>query len=223
LTAGSKGCLCNIGFGGIDPRTGSYFAFYEAMAGGYGARFSKDGIDAIQPHVQNTENSPVEETEASYPMRIVRYELIPDSEGAGRQRGGLGLRRDYTFEGELMFSVLADAGKYPPWGLEGGSTALPARFVRNPDTEPREYGSKLSVDLEPGEVFSVRMGGGGGFGPPWERDPSLVLDDVLGGKVSMERSEQVYGVVIDAGSKSIDEAGTERRRRVLRERGSCEQ
>jgi len=75
-------------FGGIDPRTGSYFAFYEAMAGGYGARFSKDGIDAIQPHVQNTENSPVEETEASYPMRIVRYALIPDSEGAGQHRGG---------------------------------------------------------------------------------------------------------------------------------------
>jgi N-methylhydantoinase B len=220
LTAGSKGCLCNIGFGGIDPRTGSYFAFYEAMAGGYGARFSKDGIDAIQPHVQNTENSPVEETEASYPMRIVRYQLIPDSEGAGRQRGGLGLRRDYTFEGELMFSVLADAAKYPPWGLEGGSAALPARFVRNPDTEPQEYGSKLTVDLQPGEVFSVRMGGGGGFGPAWERDPSLVLEDVLGGKVSMERSEQIYGVVIDAASKSVDADATERRRRVMRERDS---
>jgi N-methylhydantoinase B len=218
LSAGSKGCLCNIGFGGIDPRTGSYFAFYEAMAGGYGARFLKDGIDAIQPHVQNTENSPVEETEASYPMRIVRYELIPDSDGAGRHRGGLGLRRDYTFEGEVVFSVLADAAKFAPWGLAGGLTAHAARFVRNPDTQPREYGSKLTVDLQPGEVFSVRMGGGGGYGPPWERDPSLVLEDVAGGKVSVERGQDIYGVVLDAASKTVDQDATEARRRVMRDR-----
>jgi N-methylhydantoinase B len=220
LTAGSKGCLCNIGFGGIDPRSGSYFAFYEAMAGGYGARFSKDGIDAIQPHVQNTENSPVEETEASYPMRIVRYALIPDSEGAGKHRGGLGLRRDYTFEGEVVFSVLADAAKFAPWGLGGGLSALPARYVRNPETQPQEYGSKLTVDLQPGEVFSVRMGGGGGYGPPWEREPSLVLDDVLGGKVSFERSQTVYGVVIDAASQTVDQHATEAARRVMRERSA---
>jgi N-methylhydantoinase B len=116
--------------------------------------------------------------------------------------------------------VLADAGKFPPWGLEGGSTALPARFVRNPDTEPQEYGSKLTVDLQPGEIFSVRMGGGGGFGPAWERDPGLVLEDVLGGKVSMERSEQVYGVVIDPGAKSVDVDATERRRSVMREQAA---
>ena len=88
IAAGSKGCLCNIAFGGISPRSGRYYVFYEAQGGGYGARATKDGIDAVQAHGQNTENAPVEETEANYPVTIPRYELIPDSEGAGQFRGG---------------------------------------------------------------------------------------------------------------------------------------
>jgi N-methylhydantoinase B len=194
ITAGSKGCLCNIAFGGADPRTGEYFTFYETIGGGYGARAAKDGIDAIQPHGQNTENSPVEETEANYPVRILRYELRPDSEGAGRQRGGLGIRRDYTFAGSVRFSVLSDRAKFPPWGLAGGGDALPARYVRNPDgPAPVEHGSKFSLELEPGEVFSVQMGGGGGYGDARERDPARVAEDVRAGKVSPARAADVYG------------------------------
>jgi N-methylhydantoinase B len=99
MAAGSKGCLCNIAFGGVSRREGERYVFYETMGGGYGARATKDGIDAVQPHGQNTENSPIEETEAGYPVRILRYEMVPDSEGAGRFRGGLGLRRDYLLGG----------------------------------------------------------------------------------------------------------------------------
>ncbi len=77
-------------------------------------------MDAVQAHFQNTENAPIEETEASYPLRIVRYGLVPDSEGAGRQRGGLGLRRDYVGEGDVVLTVMAERSSFSPQGLFGG-------------------------------------------------------------------------------------------------------
>src|SRR5262249_50702337 len=157
------------------PRSGQYYVFYEAQGGGYGARASKDGIDAVQAHGQNTENAPVEETEANYPVSIPRYELIPDSEGAGQFRGGLGLRRDYTFDHEVVFPVLSERAKFRPWGFAGGQSARAARYVLNPDTEPREFGSKMSVELRPGDVFSVQTGGGGGYGPAWKREAAKLV------------------------------------------------
>ena len=218
LTADSKGTMCNIGFGGISPRTDDYFVFYEAQAGGYGARATKDGIDAVQPHMQNTENSPVEETEANYPVQLVRYELIPDSEGAGRFRGGLGLRRDYRPEGEVVFSVLADRARFAPQGLAGGLPARPAHYVRNPDSDkPVEFPSKMSVQLAPGEVFSVQMPGGGGYGDPLDRAADKVLEDVLSGKISPDRALNVYGVVVDVATASVDLARTDAQRARRRE------
>ena len=98
----------------IDPDSGEYYCFLETMGGGYGGRFSSDGPDAVQCHGKNTENAPIEETETSYPVRIARYELIENSEGPGRFRGGLGLRRDYLFvDHEVSFTVLADRNR---WG-----------------------------------------------------------------------------------------------------------
>ncbi len=206
LTAGSKGCLCNIALGGEARGGKEQYVFYEAMGGGYGARATKDGIDAVQPHVQNTENAPIEETEAGYPIRFVRYALIPDSEGAGRFRGGLGLRRDYQVETTTVFSVLADRAKFPPWGLDGGGEARAAHYVLDPDGEERELPSKFSLTLEPGQVFSVQMAGGGGYGPARERDPQAVLADVLAGKVSSARARDAYGVVV--AGEAVDEAAT---------------
>ena len=83
----------------MNPASGEYFTYYETIAGGYGATLDTDGMDAVQAHFQNTENAPIEETEANYPVRILRYALIEDSEGGGRRRGGLGVRRDYAFPG----------------------------------------------------------------------------------------------------------------------------
>ena len=221
LAAGSKGALCNIAFGGISPRSGAYYVFYEAMGGGYGGRATKDGIDAVQPHGQNTENSPIEETEANYPVLITQYELIQDSEGAGRFRGGLGLRRDYKFDHEVVFSVLSDKTKFQPWGLMGGLLGRSAHYVINPETDPRECGSKTSNVLSPGDVFSVQMGGGGGYGPPYERDPEKVLHDVQNERISSERARSVYGVVIDSHSGVIDwEATRTQRDMVLLEAGA---
>ena len=109
VVACGKSIICHMGVGGLDPATDDYYTFMETLAGGYGARPTKDGLDAVQAHFQNTENSAVEETENNLPTRILRYELIPDSEGAGRYRGGLGLRRDWQFVGhEATFTVFSD-------------------------------------------------------------------------------------------------------------------
>lgn len=215
MAAGSKGCLCNIAFGGPARRAGEQFVFYETMGGGYGGRASRDGIDAVQPHGQNTENAPVEETEANYPVRILRYALVADSEGAGRHRGGLGLRRDYCFERPVTFSVLADRARFRPWGLAGGDDAPPARYTLDPSGAARALPAKFSLRLEPGEVISVQMAGGGGYGPPWERDVALVLADLRDAKITPARARQAYGVLLDA-TGQLDAPATEAARAELR-------
>ncbi|HEV8633978.1 MAG TPA: hydantoinase B/oxoprolinase family protein [Chloroflexota bacterium] len=213
VPAGTKGMICHAGFGGIHPRTGEYYCFLETVAGGYGARRASDGPDAVQPHGQNTENAPVEETELNYPVRITRYELIDDSEGAGRTRGGLGLRRDYHFpDHAASFTVLADRTRWGPHGLFGGQPGAPARYVLNPDRDGRELGAKTTLELAPGDVVSYRTCGGGGYGPPAERDPGLVLQDVREGKVSPARAREVYRVAVDTAAWRVDEAETARLR-----------
>jgi N-methylhydantoinase B len=207
--AGTKGMMAQAGFGGIDPRRSEYYCFYEALAGGFGARVAKDGPDAVQAHGQNTENGPIEEIEANYPVRIARYELIPDSEGPGRQRGGLGLRRDYLFpDHAVTFTVLADRDREGPWGIDGGLPGQRAEYVVNPDRENRHLGSKTTVELQPGDVLSFRTCGGGGLGPPTARDPELVLSDVRNGKVSLERARSAYGAAVDPATWTVDHRET---------------
>ena len=214
VPAGTKAMQCHAGFGGIDPRSDEYYCFLETLAGGYGGRAERDGPDAVQTHGQNTENAPVEETEANYPVRILRYELVADSEGAGRRRGGLGLRRDYLFpDAETTFTILADRDRAGPSGLFGGESGRPAEYVLNPGTPAeRRLGSKVTLDLQPGDVVSYRTCGGGGYGPPHAREPERVLRDVREGKVSAERARQVYGVAIDTRSWTVDAAETARLR-----------
>jgi N-methylhydantoinase B len=216
VLAGTKGCICNIAFGGINPVTEEYFTYYETIAGGYGATLRNDGMDAVQAHFQNTENAPVEETEAYYPVRILRYELIDDSEGAGRHRGGLGIRRDYTFPGHTpSFSILSDKAIYGPWGLFGGNASRPAHYILNPDTEARVLPSKITLPLQPGDVVSVQTPGGGGCQPAWQRPPEEVAKDVALGKVSIERARQVYGVIVHPDTYAVDAVATQAQRAFL--------
>ncbi len=216
VMAPTKSINCHMACGGIDPRTGEYYTFIETMGGGWGGLPTKDGMDAVQSHIQNTENSAIEETENNLPFMITRYELIPDSEGAGRYRGGLGLRRDWKFPGhEATLTVFSDHRKLSLWGLFGGEAAARSKYILNPDTEARELPSKVTLHLEPDSVISYRTPGGGGYGPPLERDPELVLQDVIQGKVSRQRARDAYGVVIDLAAREVNSQATRELREEL--------
>jgi N-methylhydantoinase B len=194
LPAGTKGMMCQAGFGSLDAAAGTYTCFYETFAGGYGARLRSDGPDAVQAHGQNTENAPIEETELNYPVRIGRLALREDSEGPGRHRGGLGLVKDYVFDRPTTYTILADRDRFGPHGVEGGHAAGIAEYVLIRGGTETRLGSKSTVELEAGDTISVRTCGGGGYGPPAERDPALVLRDVREGRVSAERARDIYGV-----------------------------
>ena len=185
VPASSKGCLGNIAFGGVDPRTREFYAFYETIGGGYGARSSDDGMDGVQTHMSNAQNAPIEVVETQYPVRIVRYELIPDSAGIGTYRGGLGIRRDYLFDHEATFSILSDRARTGPRGLFGGGDAIPARYILNPEgANVRVLPSKGTTRVQPGDVVSIQTPGGGGYGPPSERPAELIERDLRTGKMT---------------------------------------
>jgi len=207
LPAGTKAMMCHAGFGGVNA-AGAYSCFLETLAGGYGGRASRDGPDAVQAHGQNTENAPVEETERGYPVHVDRLELIPDSDGAGRFRGGLGLRKDYRFDRPLTFTVLADRTKLGPWGVLGGGDGATARYLLVRDGVEHVLDPKSTIELEPGDVVSYRTCGGGGYGPPGEREPFRVARDVREGKVSAARAREVYRVAVDPTTLALDERET---------------
>lgn len=221
--AATKGIVCNVAYGGEDPRDDGDYVYYETVAGGYGGRAEKDGMDAVQTHFQNTANSPIEELEDELPVYVRRYELIRDSEGAGRRRGGLGVRRDLEFyDHEASFSLLTDRTRSRPWGLFGGHAARPARFYRNPGTSEEEaLASKSTTKLDPNDVVSVQTPGGGGYGDPLERDPQTVLADVRDEKVSAAKAEAEYGVVVD--DDGVDAAATTALRRELGDAAAVEE
>ncbi|MCX8278047.1 MAG: hydantoinase B/oxoprolinase family protein [Dehalococcoidia bacterium] len=208
VCAGTKSMQCHSGFGGENHETGEYYCFLETIAGGYGARSTSDGPDAVQSHGQNTENAPVEETESNYPVRITRYELVTDSEGPGEFRGGLGLRRDYMFPDEATFTILADRDKFGPRGLFGGEHGGKSVYALIKDGNEEHLSSKTTVQLQPGDVISYRTSGGGGYGEPFKRDPKAILDDVLQGKISVDRARDRYGVDIDISKQQVNEQTT---------------
>jgi N-methylhydantoinase B len=193
LPAGTKAMMCHAGFGGVDAQSNEYYCFLETFAGGYGGRAASDGPDAVQTHGQNTENAPVEETELNYPVRVRRLSLVEDSEGAGRHRGGLGLRKDFRFDLPTTFTVLADRTKRGPWGVLGGHDGKPAEYVLIRDGVETRLPAKTTLDVQPGDTISYRTCGGGGYGPPEERDRELVARDVREGKINAERARMVYG------------------------------
>ena len=206
LPAGTKAMMCHAGFGGVDSVTNEYVCFLETFGGGYGGRHASDGPDAVQTHGQNTENAPVEETELNYPVRIDRLALVEDSEGPGRFRGGLGLRKDFHFDRPTTFTVLSDRTAAGPAGAFGGHDGRVAEYVLIRGGEETRLPAKATVTLEAGDVVSYRTCGGGGYGPPEERDPARVLRDVLEGKVSAERARDVYRVAV--AGRELDEAAT---------------
>jgi N-methylhydantoinase B len=194
----ASGQWVNPIFGGTDPATGERFVLYDYVLGGIGGRRSRDGVDAMSP-IFSVENVPLEVQEAQYPVLIDRFELIPDSGGAGRTRGGLSLRKDMRMLADgVQLSNLTDRHRFAPYGLEGGADGRLGETILNPDTpEERRLQSKGAYELAEGDVVSFRCSGSGGFGPPDERPRELVAADVEQGLVSRAAARELYG--LDAG------------------------
>lgn len=200
----------NPNFGGTDPETGERFILYDFMIGGVGAAHHKDGEEGICSSF-NVTNIPVELHETRYPVVVDRLELIPDSGGAGRHRGGLGLRKDFTLLGEdVTFTNLMERTDSRPWGLDGGEAGDRGRTLLNPGEDAEELHPKGEYSLEYGDTVSFQLSGAGGYGDPGERDPGAVLRDVRKGFITPSEARDAYGVaVVEAdGEWTIDEEAT---------------
>jgi len=166
-----QGTMNNVAIGGIDPRNGRPYTLYETIGGGFGGRIDRDGTDGIHSHMTNTLNTPVEALEIAYPLRVERYELRPGTGGDGRHRGGMGLRRDLkAIDHTARVSLLTERRTRRPYGVAGGEPGEPGKNVLLRDREEQALPSKGSISLRAGETISIRTPGGGGFGPPRERD-----------------------------------------------------
>ena len=205
----------SIILGGRNTHTGRNYVQYEIVAGGAGARASKDGASGITVNQSNARIAPVEIIESEFPTRLLQFDLITDSGGAGRYRGGLGLRREYINLADARFSIRSMKHVIPPYGCTGGRDGRAGDIVINPDREsakrlPTRY---ADYPLRPGDVFRLDTPGGGGFGDPFEREPERVLADVREGYVSRDAAERDYGVVIveTDGGFTVDAAATHRR------------
>ncbi|HKZ55430.1 MAG TPA: hydantoinase B/oxoprolinase family protein [Anaerolineales bacterium] len=210
VMAGSHGQITNCGFSGYDPRTGQRFVYIDIQGGGAGARPSKDGRDGQDSHLARFKNTPVEAVELEYPVRVERYELIPDTGGPGRFRGALGLRRDIrVLIDDVTWARYGDRQKFAPFGLHGGKPGAKGQFVLNPGTgEERVMKSKGLDRLKAGDVVSLRLPGAGGFGEPMQRDRAALLRDVRDGKVSPESALRDYDVEVGLGPLGPQRSGT---------------
>ncbi|MBI4589412.1 MAG: hydantoinase B/oxoprolinase family protein [Candidatus Rokubacteria bacterium] len=212
--------FANPTFGGFDPNRNRRFVAYELILSGTGARASKDGCEAMASAF-NASNIPVEAQEANHPIIVERFELIRDSSGPGKFRGGSGVRRDTRFLAtEGKFTNLAERQRFPPYGLFGGKPGKRGRTVINPGPNERLLHSKESSEFAYGDVISFQQPGAGGYGVPAERDPQKVLNDVLDDFISLEMAREAYGVVIDPRTWTVDEAATTRLRARMRITGT---
>lgn len=220
VIAGSYATGNNLTAGGYDAAQGGDFVWYIFESGGCGARASKDGNSAEWHLMSNCKNESMEVWEQRYPVRFQRYELVPDSGGAGEWRGGLGVTRELEIMLPTVLTAIADRHVVAPPGLFGGKPGMVNRFSLIRDGHDRTFSewfgfpspSKFSnVPTDVGDVLTVTQGGGGGYGDPLKRAPAQVAADVLEDYVSPDRALSDYGVVIDKDG-TLDLAATERER-----------
>jgi N-methylhydantoinase B len=160
VAAASSGTMNNLSFGGRDPRDGGRFTYYETIAGGAGAHSRGSGLSAVQTHMTNSWNTPVEAFEHSYPLRIRQYRVRRGSGGEGRHGGGDGVIKEFEFLAGAEVTILADRRQRGPWGLAGGVAGRPGESLLN----GRAVAGKSRFQVEAGDRLEIRTPGGGGHG-----------------------------------------------------------
>jgi N-methylhydantoinase B len=160
IPAASSGTMNNWTMGGIDPRSGRPFAYYETIAGGMGARPTAHGLSATHTHMTNSLNTPVEALEHLYPVRVRCYKVRRGSGGKGRFRGGDGIIKQVQFLANTQVTILSDRRRRGPYGLDGGQPGRPGRNRLN----GRRVASKVRLECKAGDVLTIESPGGGGYG-----------------------------------------------------------
>jgi len=172
------------------------YVYPESMGGGAGAFGDRDGMDAVHVHTVNSTNLPAEALELEYPLLLEEYCLVPDSGGAGRHRGGMGMARQIRIrEDNTTFSARSDAHIIPALGVFGGKQSNVTRILRNPGTEGEEalHSKASGLTLMAGEIIRVETLGGGGYGNPSERDLADIAADLREQKITRTAAERDYG------------------------------
>jgi N-methylhydantoinase B len=210
----------SIILGGRSTNTGRNYVQYEIIAGGAGARASKDGASGITVNQSNARIAQVEIIESEFPTRVLRFDLIPDSGGSGHNRGGLGIRREYLNLQDARFSIRSMKHVIGPDGCAGGMPGRTGAIVINPESAspvrlPTRY---ADYPLKDGDIVRLDTPGGGGFGNPLTREPERVLADLREGYIGVTAIERDYGVVLveSENGMAIDEDATARKRASLK-------
>lgn len=165
IPAAASGTMNNLTIGGIDPRSGEPFAYYETIAGAMGARPIKDGVSGVHTHMTNSLNTPVEALEYAYPFRVTEYSIRRGSGGRGKYNGGDGVVREVEVLTDSEVTLLSDRRKTSPYGLKSGNKGSPGlTTVIRTDGSRQQIGSKTSVRLKKGDRVRVESPGAGGFG-----------------------------------------------------------
>ncbi len=224
VTAGSTGTMNDCTGSGDDPEKMDEFIWYLFGPGGLGARATKDGLNADHHAMTNGQIESMEIWETRFPLRFEKFEMITDSEGPGKYRGGLGVSRHVRLLQPTYLSGCPDRHIIPPWGLFEGENGSTNGYSVIRDGQERDfptlYGTLsaakvFNLPLQAGDIFHVKAGGGGGYGNPTERDPVLVEYDVLNGYVSPQKAKESYGVWIDPRTGRASPSKTARLRKDL--------
>ena len=207
IIASANGANTSMVFAGEDPSTGSPYVYLETLGGGMGGRNDRDGKDGVQVHITNTSNLPVEAIEMEYPLRVEEYSLVVDSGGAGRWRGGLGLRRVIRPVGHVCeFSGAGERFRRGPPGIFGGEAGKAGAFMllRADGSMENLPGKLTSLILHPGDAVAVETPGAGGYGSPKERSREKLAEDLCSGKFTRRCIENHYGSDMLASQQSLN-------------------
>jgi len=220
VPAAGDGGISGIRIGGYHA-DGRAFQFNDIICGSWGADAWRDGGEGMAHIATNISNQPIEILEAENPVQVLRYGFVPDSGGAGRHRGGLALERHLKFTGdEAVLQVRTHRRDVAPYGLDGGAPGSTSRTWLGRDGNETLLDTKVTLSIRRDDSIRHITAGGGGFGDPLQRDPTLVLSDIRSEKLTRDYAARVYGVVLLPERFEIDMEATRGARASLRARAA---